>query len=77
MQPFPSQADDKDSGLANIFNGSSPFNDGGELEVIDGHPEGERYPAYQMHHKSFLLDLILELKKLTQQMQHHQKTRRI
>ena len=54
--------DDKDSGLANIFNGSSPFNDGGELEVIDGHPEGERYPAYQMHHKSFLLDLIRNLK---------------
>ena len=28
------------SGLADIFKGSSPFEDGGELEVIDGHPEG-------------------------------------
>src|SRR5919107_5923829 len=26
------------SGLADIFKGSSPFDDGGELEVIDGHP---------------------------------------
>jgi manganese catalase len=32
------------SGLADIFKGSSPFEEGGELEVIDGHPEGANIP---------------------------------
>ena len=69
--------DDKDSGLANIFNGSSPFNDGGELEVIDGHPEGAAIPSLPDAPQEFSSGLDTELKKLTQQMQHHQKTRRI
>ena len=69
--------DDKDSGLANIFNGSSPFNDGGELEVIDGHPEGAAIPSLPDAPQEFSSGLDTELKKLTQQIHQHQKTRRI
>src|SRR6187200_538913 len=68
---------DEDSGLANIFNGSSPFNDGGELEVIDGHPEGAAIPSLPDAQQEFSPGLDAELKKLTQQLQHHQKTRRV
>jgi hypothetical protein len=32
------------SGLAQIFKGSSPFDDGGKLEVLEGHPEGANIP---------------------------------
>jgi manganese catalase len=69
--------DDKDSGLANIFNGSSPFNDGGEIEVIDGHPEGAAIPSLPDAQQEFSPGLDTELKKLTQQIHQHQKTRRI
>jgi Mn-containing catalase len=68
---------DEDSGLANIFNGSSPFDDGGELEVIDGHPEGAAIPSLPDAQQEFSPGLDAELKKLTQQLQHHQKTRRV
>jgi Mn-containing catalase len=68
--------DDEDSGLANIFNGSSPFNDGEELEVIDGHPEGAEIPNLPDARQEFSSGLDTELKKLTQQLQH-QKTRRV
>ena len=43
------------SGLAQIFKGSSPFDDGGELKVIEGHPEGETYHLCQMLRKSLPL----------------------
>jgi len=43
------------SELAYIFKGSSPFDDGGELEVIDGHPEVAIYHSCQMLHRNFLL----------------------
>jgi Mn-containing catalase len=33
----------EDSGLSKIFNGSSPFGDG-EIETLDGHPEGAAIP---------------------------------
>jgi Mn-containing catalase len=69
--------DDKDSGLANIFNGSSPFNDGGELEVIDGHPEGAAIPNLPDAPQEFSSGLDTELKKLTQQINQHQKAGRI
>jgi len=69
--------DDEDSGLANIFNGSSPFNDGEELEVIDGHPEGAAIPNLPDAQQEFSSGLDTELKKLTQQLQQHQKTRRV
>jgi Mn-containing catalase len=68
---------DEDSGLANIFNGSSPFNDGEELEVIDGHPEGAAIPSLPDAQQEFSPGLDTELKKLTQQLQQHQKTRRV
>jgi len=67
--------DDEDSGLANIFNGSSPFNDGEELEVIDGHPEGAAIPNLPDAQQEFSSGLDTELKKLTQQLQQHQKRR--
>jgi len=69
--------DDEDSGLANIFNGSSPFNDGEKLEVIDGHPEGAAIPSLPDAQQEFSSGLDTELKKLTQQLQQHQKTRRV
>jgi Mn-containing catalase len=68
---------DEDSGLANIFNGSSPFDDGGELEVIDGHPEGAAIPSLPDAPQEFSSGLDTELKKLTQELQQHQKTRRV
>ena len=68
---------DEDSGLVNIFNGSSPFNDGEELEVIDGHPEGAAIPSLPDAQQEFSSGLDTELKKLTQQLQQHQKTRRV
>jgi|SRR3954466_4832439 len=69
--------DEEDSGLANIFNGSSPFNDGEKLEVIDGHPEGAAIPSLPDAQQEFSSGLDTELKKLTQQLQQHQKTRRV
>jgi len=68
---------DEDSGLANIFNGSSPFNDGEKLEVIDGHPEGAAIPSLPDAPQEFSSGLDTELKKLTQELQQHQKTRRV
>jgi manganese catalase len=62
---------DEDSGLANIFNGSSPFNDGEKLEVIDGHPEGAAIPSLPDAQQEFSSGLDTELKKLTQQLQQH------
>jgi hypothetical protein len=43
------------SELADIFKGSSPFNDGGELEVIDRHPKGAKYHSCWMLHRNLLL----------------------
>jgi hypothetical protein len=44
------------SGLADIFKGSSPFEDGGELEVIDGHPEDAKtYHLCWILHRNLLL----------------------
>jgi Mn-containing catalase len=52
---------DEDSGLANIFNGSSPFDDGGELEVIAGHPEGAEIPSLPDAQQEFSSGLDAEL----------------
>jgi Mn-containing catalase len=69
--------DDEDSGFAKIFNGSSPFDDGGELEVINGHPEGAAIPNLPDAQQEFSPGLDTELKKLTQQIQRlqHQKAK--
>jgi Mn-containing catalase len=55
------------SGLEDIFKGSSPFDDGGELEVIDGHPEGANIPFMPDAPQEFASGLDSELRKLTQQ----------
>ena len=60
---------DESSGLADIFKGSSPFDDGGELEVIEGHPEGSNIPFFPDAPQEFASGLDTELKKLTQQLQ--------
>ena len=60
------------SGLAKIFNGSSPFGDG-ELEVIDGHPEGAAIPNIPDAPQEFAPGLDIELKRLTQQIQQQQQ----
>jgi len=61
--------DNETSGLADIFKGSSPFGDGGELEVLEGHPEGALIPFMPDAPQEFASGLDLELRKLTQQMQ--------
>src|SRR5919202_707802 len=60
---------DESSGLTDIFKGSSPFDDGGELEVIEGHPEGSNIPFFPDAPQEFASGLDTELKKLTQQLQ--------
>jgi Mn-containing catalase len=57
------------SGLSKIFNGSSPFGDGGELEAIDGIPQGAPIPNLPDAPQEFASGLDGELKKLTQQIQ--------
>ncbi|HEY9387584.1 MAG TPA: manganese catalase family protein [Nitrososphaeraceae archaeon] len=61
--------DNETSGLADIFKGSSPFGDGGELEVLEGHPEGALIPFMPDAPQEFASGLDSELRKLTQQMQ--------
>ena len=57
------------SGLAQIFKGSSPFDDGGELEVLEGHPEGANIPFMPDAPQEFaLLVLDTDLRKLARQL---------
>ncbi|HET9805869.1 MAG TPA: hypothetical protein VFP49_03055 [Nitrososphaeraceae archaeon] len=48
--------------LALIFNGESPFNDGGQLETLDGHPEGAAIPNMLDAAQEFASGLDSELK---------------
>jgi Mn-containing catalase len=57
------------SGLAQIFKGSSPFDDGGELEVIEGQPEGANIPFMPDAPQEFASGLDTDLRKMTQQLQ--------
>src|SRR3954451_12016750 len=58
------------SGLAQIFNGSSPFDDGGgKLEVLEGHPEGANMPFFPDAPQEYASGLDTELRKLAQQVQ--------
>jgi Mn-containing catalase len=59
-------ANKETSGLGKIFKGSSPFGDG-ELELIDGHPEGANIPYIPDAPQEFASGLDSELKRLTQQ----------
>ncbi|MDQ3869022.1 MAG: manganese catalase family protein [Thermoproteota archaeon] len=63
------------SGLAKIFNGSSPFGDG-DLELIDGHPEGAAIPSLPDAQQEFSSGLDIELKGLAQQIQQQQVEKR-
>ena len=60
---------DESSGLSKIFNGSSPFGDGGELEAIDGIPQGAPIPNLPDASQEFASGLDGELKRVTQQIQ--------
>ena len=64
----------ENSGLSKIFNGPSPFNDGGELEAIDGIPEGAPIPNLPDAPQEFASGLDGELKTLTQQIQKMETT---
>ena len=55
------------SGLAQIFRGSSPFDDGGELEVLEGLPEGANIPFMPDAPQEFSSGLDADLRKLAQQ----------
>jgi Mn-containing catalase len=68
-------ATNQSSGLAKIFNGSSPFGDG-ELELIDGHPEGAAIPSLPDAQQEFASGLDTELKKLAQQIQQQGEKRK-
>ena len=57
------------SGLAEIFKGSSPFDDGGDLEVLEGHPEGANMPFMPDAPQEFSSGLDTDLRKLAQQIQ--------
>jgi Mn-containing catalase len=54
------------SGLSLIFNGESPFNDGGQLEALDGHPEGAAIPNLPDAPQEFASGLDSELKSKVQ-----------
>src|SRR5918911_1808925 len=62
------------SGLAQIFKGSSPFDDGGKLEVLEGVPEGAPIPNIPDAPQEFASGLDGELKTLTQQIQQMETT---
>src|SRR5919202_4873614 len=64
---------DESSGLSKIFNGSSPFGDGGDLEAIDGIPQGAPIPNLPDAPQEFASGLDVELKRLTQQIQQQQQ----
>jgi Mn-containing catalase len=61
------------NGMAKIFKGESPFDDGGTLEVIDGCPEGVDIPMFPQAPQEFSPGLDTELKKMAQQIRVTQK----
>ena len=50
------------SGLSLIFNGDSPFNDGGQLETLDGLPKGAAIPNLPEAPQEFASGFDTELK---------------
>jgi Mn-containing catalase len=54
------------SGLSLIFKGESPFKDGGQLETLDGHPEGAAIPNMLDAPQEFASGLDAELKSKIQ-----------
>jgi manganese catalase len=57
------------NGMAKIFKGDSPFDDGGTLEVLEGFPEGVDTPLFPESPQEFSPGLDRELKKMVQQAQ--------
>ena len=57
------------NGMAKIFKGESPFDDGGTLEVVEGFPEGADIPIFPEAPQEFSPGLDTELKKRVQQLQ--------
>lgn len=57
------------NGMAKIFKGDSPFDDGGTLEVLEGFPEGVDTPLFPESPQEFSPGLDTELKKMVQQTQ--------
>jgi Mn-containing catalase len=66
---------EQSSGLSKIFNGSSPFGDGGDLEAIEGIPQGAAIPNLPDAPQEFASGLDGDLKRLTQQIQQQQVAR--
>jgi Mn-containing catalase len=61
--------DREPNGMAQIFKGDSPFDDGGTLEVIEGLPEGTEIPVFPESPQEFSPGLDTELKRMAQQIQ--------
>ena len=61
------------NGMAKIFKGDSPFDDGGTLEVVEGFLEGVDIPMFPEAPQKFSPGLDSELKKMAQQLQVTQK----
>ena len=57
------------NGMAKIFKGKSPFDDGGKLELIEGLPEGADIPMFPEAPLEFSPGLDTELKTMTQLIQ--------
>jgi Mn-containing catalase len=56
------------NGMAQIFKGESPFDDGGPLEVLEGFPEGADTPMFPEAPEEFSPGLDTELKKMAQEL---------
>lgn len=55
------------NGMAAIFKGELPFDDGGTLEVAEGFPEGADIPIFPEAPQEFSPGLDIELKKMAAQ----------
>ncbi|HSF50016.1 MAG TPA: manganese catalase family protein [Nitrososphaeraceae archaeon] len=62
------------SGLSLIFNGESPFNDGGQLETLDGLPEGAAIPNLPDAPQEFSPGLDAELKSKVKDLMNSTKS---
>jgi manganese catalase len=64
----------EESGLSLIFNGDSPFNDGGQLETLDGLPEGGAIPNLPEAPQEFSPGLDTELKSKVKDLMNSTKS---
>jgi Mn-containing catalase len=66
----------EDSGLSKIFNGSSPFGDG-EIETLDGHPEGAAIPNIPDAPQEFASGFDAVLKKQVDEIMTKRTTKKL